>query len=38
MYLIRNIDQATNPIKIKTTFDQYVEPEQSANHELGKLF
>lgn len=38
MYLVRNIDQSTNPIKPKPAFDQYVEPAQTLNHELGKLF
>ena len=35
MYLIRNIDQATNPIPRKVTFDDFVEPDEP--HPLTKL-
>lgn len=38
MYLIRNIDQTTNPIPVKVGFDQiYLEEQNEAVHELGKL-
>lgn len=38
MYLIRNIDQTTNPIPLKLTFDQFcIEDENSNIHELSKL-
>lgn len=38
MYLIRNIDQNTNPIPVKYKFEQYVPPEENENHDLTKLF
>jgi hypothetical protein len=38
MYLIRNIDQNTNPIPVKYNFNQYVPPEENEFNELTKIF
>lgn len=38
MYLIRNIDQMTNPIPVKYTFEQYVPEQKKEFNELTKLF
>lgn len=38
MYLIRNIDQLTNPIPVKYTFEQFVPEETKEYNELTKLF
>ena len=37
MYLIRNIDDQTNPIPVKKSFDQYVDPENEQLNEYKKL-
>lgn len=38
MYLIRNIDQSTNPIPVKVSFDQVlIEEDNLAHHELLKV-
>ena len=38
MYMIRNLDQTTNPVPVKVGFDQFYNQEDNeAVHELGKL-